>query len=274
MSDRLVKMLGWRATMIHGDAMVLDRWLWLRRHLPLAQPSNAKFLDVGCGSGAFTLGAALRSYDATGLSWDERNQAVAQGRATLLGLETITFPICDVRKLDQRMEFLEAFDIALCSENIEHILDDDKLIRDIHACLKPGGRLCLSTPNFDYYPLEEADKGPFANVEDGRHVRRGYTPAMLRELCDRAGFEVEEIGYVSYYFSQQLTSWARLLNKWFGQRLGWAIVLPLRLIPLLFDGWLGKWIGYALGRSGFSIVLVAFKKRFPSKVDSIVDAPC
>lgn len=30
----LVKLLGFPATLIHGDPLVLDRWLWLRRYLP------------------------------------------------------------------------------------------------------------------------------------------------------------------------------------------------------------------------------------------------
>jgi len=58
---------------------------------PLVLPGDAKFLDVGCGSGAFTLGAALRGYDVVGLSWDEPNQSKAASRAKLLGLETARF---------------------------------------------------------------------------------------------------------------------------------------------------------------------------------------
>lgn len=262
MTNALVRMIGWRATLLHGDAMVLDRWRWLERKLPLVLPGDAKFLDVGCGSGGFTLGAALRGYDAVGLSWDERNQAIASARAELLGLRLAQFPICDVRRLDKRPEFKSVFDIALCSENIEHILDDRKLMRDIHACLKPGGRLCLSTPNYDYHPVTPEDRGPFPDFEDGRHVRRGYSPAMLRELCDEAGFEVEEIGYVSHFFSQQLTAWQRVANDRLGGRIGWAVTLPLRLLPVLLDDWLGCWLGRILGRPGFSITLVAYKRRF------------
>lgn len=262
MSDALVKVLGWRATLIHGDTMVRDRWSWFSRRIPLVEPAGARLIDVGCGSGAFTMGAALRGYEAVGLSWDERNQAIANGRAAIIGLKTISFPICDVRRLDERPEFQNSFDIAICSENIEHIINDDKLIRDIFGCLKPGGRLLVSTPNFYYHPLEFADRGPFADVEDGRHVRRGYSPAMLRELCDRAGFVVEEIDHVSFFFSQIGTKLTRLLNKWFGLKLGWTLLLPYRIVPVLFDQWLGKWLSEVLAMPGFSITMVAYKPRF------------
>jgi 2-polyprenyl-3-methyl-5-hydroxy-6-metoxy-1,4-benzoquinol methylase len=181
MSDLLVKIFGWPATLTHGDTMVLDRWRWLKRRLPLVAPGGGKFLDVGCGTGAFTMGAALRGYDAVGLSWDERNQDVANRRAALLKLESVSFPICDVRQLEKWSELKGCFDIALCSENIEHVVADLKLMADIYACLKPGGRLCLSTPNYDYHPVSKGDCGPFAAVEDGGHVRRGYSAAMLEK---------------------------------------------------------------------------------------------
>ena len=61
-------------------------------------------LDVGCGSGAFTLGAARRGYETVGPSWDERDQAIAMSRAKLLGLTNVSFPICDVRRLDERRD--------------------------------------------------------------------------------------------------------------------------------------------------------------------------
>jgi 2-polyprenyl-3-methyl-5-hydroxy-6-metoxy-1,4-benzoquinol methylase len=262
MSNLLVRVLGWPATLIHGDTLVLDRWRWARPRLPLTLPASASVLDVGCGSGAFTMGAARRGYEAVGLSWDERNQAIATSRANVLGLENTSFPICDVRRLDERPELHSRFDIALCFENIEHILDDQKLVKDIYACLKPGGRLLLTTPNYFYHPLSPGDRGPFHQVEDGGHVRRGYSPATLRELCERTGFRVEEIGSVSHYFSQRATTILRILIRCFGSKLGWLFALPLRSLPVLFDGWLGQWLGHWLDRPGFSITLVAYKPRF------------
>ena len=44
---------------------------------------RGNLLDVGCGSGAFTIGAARMGYDALGLSWDARNQSVAAERAAI-----------------------------------------------------------------------------------------------------------------------------------------------------------------------------------------------
>jgi SAM-dependent methyltransferase len=73
---------GFPATLIHGDTLVLDRWLWISRHLTSVRAGSKRLLDVGCGSGAFTIGLALLGYKALGLSWDERNQS--QGRRETL----------------------------------------------------------------------------------------------------------------------------------------------------------------------------------------------
>src|SRR5215831_5582861 len=78
----LVRLFGFPATLVHGDTLVLDRWRWLKRRLPVTA-NGERLLDVGCGTGAFTIGAARRGYHALGLSWDERNQTTARQRADL-----------------------------------------------------------------------------------------------------------------------------------------------------------------------------------------------
>ncbi len=262
MSNLLVRILGWPATVIQGDTMVFDRWQWLRRRLPLTASGAMSVIDVGCGSGAFTLGAARRGYRAVGLSWDERNQAIAMSRARILRLSDVTFPICDVRCLSEYSELKCRFDVAICTEHIEHVIDDKKLLIDIYACLKPGGRLLLTTPNFFYHPMARSERGPFHEIEDGAHVRRGYSASMLMELCREAGFFVEEIGHVSHTFSQLATRLHRAATAVLGRVLGWFVTVPFRVLPPLLDPWLGRWLGRFLGWPGYSITLSAYKPRF------------
>ena len=126
----LVRLVGFPATLIHGDTLVLDRWRWLKRRLPPTR-NGERLIDVGCGTGAFSIGAAKRGYTALGLSWDERNQRVAAERAALCGVRTATFEVLDVRQLDARRDLVGQYDVAICCENIEHVLDDRKLLREI-----------------------------------------------------------------------------------------------------------------------------------------------
>jgi SAM-dependent methyltransferase len=257
----LVRMFGFPATLIHGDTLVLDRWRWLKRRLPHTN-NGERLLDVGCGTGAFTIGAALRGYTAVGLSWDERNQAAAERRAKICGASQATFRVCDVRELDQYHEYREAFDVAICAENIEHIIDDLRLMRSITACLKPGGRLLLTTPNFYYRAITKSDNGPFCEIETGWHIRRGYTRSMLKELTIAAGLHCEELSYCSGTVSQHVTRIMRRAGN-IHPLLGWAVVLPLRPFTIL-DQLFARWSR----TPPYSICLEAYKPRWPSRFES------
>ena len=254
MKSGLVRILGFPATLIHGDTLVLDRWLWLKKYLPVVPGGSQSLVDVGCGTGAFTMGAARRGYRALGLSWDKRNQNVAQQRARICKASNAKFDVQDVRHLDERADLAGQFDVAICCECIEHILDDSKLMKDISRCLKPGGIVLLTTPNFHFRPMA-FDNDNFATVENGAHVRRGYTPEDLGRLCEASGLEVLEIDYCSGLLSQKLTSIQRIVANLTSELLSWPIVLPFRWIPPLFDNAvtrMTKWPSY-------SIALVARK---------------
>ncbi len=248
----LIKLFGYRAAFIHGDCLMLDRWNFVKRHMPKTGNGERAF-DVGCGSGAFTIGMGKRGYTATGLSWDERNQKIARERAAIAGARSVDFPIGDARQLDTMTEHVGKYDYVLSLENIEHLIDDRKLMRDLAACLRPNGWLVLSTPNKNYRAITRADDGPFSTEEDGWHLRRGYTKNMLEELSADAGLSVEEIGTCSGFLSQKLT-W--FLRKW--GLFGWAFILPFRILPPLLDPLIARLSGYP----DFSVTLVARKPRF------------
>ena len=252
----LVKLLGSPATLIHGDAGVPDRWLWLRRRLPRTSNGD-KAIDIGCGSGAFSIGAALRGYNVLGLSWSERNQVVASDRARMCKARSASFEVLDVRHLNRRHDLLSQYDVAICCETIEHIFDDKKLVCDIAACLRPGGRLLLTTPYHYYRPITAGDQGPFSTVEDGGHVRRGYSAVMLEELCDLAGLVVEEISYCTGVVSQRLIRLQRQLST-VHPLFAWAVVFPLRILPPVLDGLLTS----LLRQPRFSICIEAYKPRY------------
>lgn len=252
----LVRLFGFPATMIHGDTLILDRWIWLRSRLPRTR-NEEHLLDIGCGTGAFTIAAARRGYHALGMSWDVRNQQVAAERAALCKAATATFEILDARELHSRRDLCEKFDIAISLETVEHILDDRKFIIDLANTLKPGGRLYLSTPHYYYSAMTESDNGPFEKEEQGWHVRRGYTPAMLDELCREAGLVMEKVSYCSGFISQKITAISRLLHP-IHPLLAWALILPLRPFPPLLDpivSRLFRWPSY-------SICMEAYKPRF------------
>jgi len=186
-------------------------------------------------------------YDALGLSWDERNQRVAQERAAIVKAGG-RFDVCDVRHLECRPDLLHKFEVVICLETIEHILDDQKLINNMAACLRPRGTLLLTTPYKGFHAIgPQPDDGPLSIIEDGGHVRRGYLDSDLRTLCARGGLEVDEISYCSGFMSQRVTYLLRIGSK-VNRLLAWVAILPLRALPIL-DPALGrilKWPNYSI----------------------------
>ena len=66
----IVKLVGWKATVLFGDPLAFDRYKWLKHHL---QPgAHNRTLDAGCGNGAFTIYASKIRNQAIGISYDER----------------------------------------------------------------------------------------------------------------------------------------------------------------------------------------------------------
>lgn len=235
---------------------MLDRWLWLKKRLP-PTANRDKLIDIGCGSGAFTIGAALRGYKSLGLTWNERDRKVAAERAQLSKAPSAAFETVDVRHLNARHDFIGKFDVAICFECIEHIINDRKLIRDIAACLKPGRRLLLTTPNLYYRAITAGDNGPFSKVEDGGHVRRGYTKAMLMKLCEHAGLICESTSFCSGFLSQKITFFLRVLSR-VHPLFGWVITLPLRILPPILDRPITNLIRWPY----FSICVEAYKPKY------------
>ncbi|MGO9059417.1 MAG: class I SAM-dependent methyltransferase [Candidatus Binataceae bacterium] len=231
-----VKLIGWKGTILHCDPSVYDRWRWLKCHL---QPGPLRTLDAGCGSGAFTMYAAKIGNQSLGLSFDERNNGRAAARASILGLKNVAFRTIDLRRLDEFRDDLGQFDQIICCEVIEHILNDRKFLADLSELLKPGGRLLLTTPNKHLRPLPGDS---LSKVEDGGHVRTGYTHEEMRHLFGESGLHVFVEEYISGVITQKLCYLERRLAK----RISPLVIratLPLHILHF-FDSHLTRAIQY------------------------------
>jgi SAM-dependent methyltransferase len=239
MSDTMVRVLGWRALLIHGDPCVLDRWLWLRRHL---RKGALRTFDAGAGNGGFSIYAARAGNTVVAASFSAREQEDVRRRVDQLGVSGIELRTLDLREISDHRASLGLFDQIICLETIEHVNDDQGLLRSLAEMLEPGGRLLLTAPFDGHRPLysEEPEPSP---VEDGSHVRYGYSQQRLSQLAQDAGLEVSSEDFVSGLISQKVTNLMRRLTGRFGRMGAWVIVLPLRALVVL-DAPLTKLLRY------------------------------
>ncbi|MHA1264584.1 MAG: class I SAM-dependent methyltransferase [Candidatus Helarchaeota archaeon] len=107
----------------------------------------------------------------------------------------------------------ESIDAILCLDLIEHIKEDNILIRELSRSLKVGGKLILTTPSdtgvtFPFLPKKYT---AFINKTWG-HIRLGYSLPSLAKLLKRHNFLIEIKDSYFNYFSR-LAYWICFLTK-------------------------------------------------------------
>lgn len=177
-----------------------DRLQRVLRRVPL---SCTSLIDVGSGNG--------------------RNLEFLRGglpNARLCGVEIAASGVENIRRLGFEAKQCDAsveipyedatFDVALCGEIIEHVVQTDRLLQEIKRVLKPGGTLILTTPNLAYavnrvlllfgiQPLftetsYHTNLGRvFGFLGQGKPTQghlKVFTTRSLRELLELCGFDV------------------------------------------------------------------------------------
>ena len=109
---------------------------------PLMEPGR-KALDVGCGDGA-RYGARVHASGVEIHGVDISEVAVEFARARGINAR--------VASLVDPLPYPDAsFDVAVCLEVLEHLVDPAIVTREIARVLKPGGRALLSVPNSAFW---------------------------------------------------------------------------------------------------------------------------
>lgn len=159
------------------------RFAWRRSILLGALGPGDRWLDLGCGAGAFTALAP------DGVGVDVADAALERARAA--------HPGPDYRRLDDDGTIPlahGAVDLVWCSETLEHVGDALGLVQECRRVLAPGGRLVVTTPA---HPL--ARRVAIAALRfdahfdpQGQHLRF-FTRASLRALLTAGGFSVADL---------------------------------------------------------------------------------
>lgn len=189
---------------------------------------NINTLDAGCGNGCLGYEAYKRGSRVIGVSFDTAQ--IERCR------EFYNFLNIDSSKLDFKVMNLyniEAigfkFDQIICSETLEHILDDNHIIRSFYNLLNTNGILHLCCP----YALHPQHAMGRINVpEDGDHVRDGYTHKMYKELLKSNGFKIIEYVGIGSPLIVKLDNFVRFFTNNFGEI--FAIPFFLLVLPFTF----------------------------------------
>jgi ubiquinone/menaquinone biosynthesis C-methylase UbiE len=140
-------------------------------------PGAATLLDVGCGSGgvAAALGRALPAVRI--VAGDVLISGLQIAKSRTPGQEFIQLDVSAI-PYDAAFSVVGAFDV------LEHLDDDEAVLREMWRAAVPGGGIILTVPQHRWL---------WSAVDDFSQHRRRYSRGELRDKVERAGFRVERV---------------------------------------------------------------------------------
>ncbi|MFC3907936.1 class I SAM-dependent methyltransferase [Legionella dresdenensis] len=161
-------------------------------------PDFKSFLEVGCGTG-YVLSGIANAFPGREMSGSELFTAG-------LGHAASRVPFAKFMQMDARnMPFIEEFDCLGSFDVLEHIEEDETVLKQMHTALKPSGTLIITVPQHNWL---------WSPVDDySCHVRR-YSANELHQKIRQAGFKIiRSTSFVSLLLPAMLAS--RLKQKYF-----------------------------------------------------------
>jgi SAM-dependent methyltransferase len=135
------------------------------------------FFEIGCGTG-FVLRGVRENLPRIRLSGSEIfDDGLVFARARLPGV--------DLYQIDaRRLPFEREFDVIGAFDVLEHIVEDEVVLRQMFTATRPGGGILVTVPQHRLLWS--------ATDEHSMHQRR-YSRAELRRKVEQAGFRIERI---------------------------------------------------------------------------------
>ena len=112
-------------------------------------------IDVGCGGGGLVCHLLDRGIEARGIDIDSEIVSAAKRHLRFRHHDDSRV---DHTSIESLLAENQRFDNVVSMDCIEHVADDEQLVRNMTEILKPGGRLVLTVPahSWLYGPRDEA----------------------------------------------------------------------------------------------------------------------
>jgi len=138
-------------------------------------PAAATALDLGAGSGAFTLSLSKLWTGKDVIALDISEDCIQKCKS--LGLKTHLGPIETVTS--------DSIDVIFMNDLIEHVFDPFLLLKECKRVLRPNGLVYIATPNGEGFDFKIM-KGSTVNITPPEHLQY-FNPVSLVKLLQRVG---------------------------------------------------------------------------------------
>ena len=172
-----------------------------------------KILEVGCGNGYYLsllnrlgLKISLTGIDNDKAALFDAQRFIGDEKVNLIFADATSFPFKN-----------NSFNKIICSEVIEHVKDDKKVLQEMHRVLKSGGIMVLSTCDINY-PFFWDPINWLLQHRFRTHIKRGFWSGIWNQhLRMYEKKEVEKlVNEVNFKISacESLTSWCLPFNHY------------------------------------------------------------
>ena len=152
--------------------------------IPLNLPNDANILELGYGSGSWLL--IMKQLGFTNLQGYDIDANIENKKK----LETAKIKLHSGCFLDLAPPD-NCFDLIRLEHVLEHLLEPDNILKELHRILKPGGYLVMSFPSINAISFSLCPKHS-ALRESPRHLYL-HTTMSARNIIARAGFKIINI---------------------------------------------------------------------------------
>ena len=166
----------WEDALWHKIRYVLIRDLVLRHN-------TQKLLDIGCGKGIIEY---LLPESIFCLGYDVVEEVVKTARLLNESKKNRQFKVCDVEKT---LPTYEKFDTVVITEVLEHLNNDEKVLKKIRNLLIDGGILILTVPNYKRLINRLMRFSGQPQFQHESHIRE-YTVYEVEVLLQKCGFKI------------------------------------------------------------------------------------
>ncbi len=176
-----------------------------RMVIALGDSAADRVLDVACGPGIVAEAIAPHVRAVSGIDATPEMIRLANERFAKAQLSNGSFAVSSA----ERLPFVRGlFDQAVTRLTLHHFTDVPAVLAEIHAALRPGGRLIVA----DVVSSEDADESALHNslekLRDPTHVRM-YSASSLLDILYFAGFRV--VHHESWRQARTFPEWAAIV---------------------------------------------------------------
>lgn len=169
---------------------------YVRRYL---DESNAQVMDIGCGAGILTESLVRVFPNTFGVDASHEMIEIAREHAESQKID-ITYHCSSIEDIIETLS--TPLDAIVCMELLEHLDDPSAFLKSCYQCLKPGGKLFLSTINRNLKSYLGAIIGAehiLKLLPKGTHSYSKFIkPSELNRMLIANGFEAKDITGLEY----------------------------------------------------------------------------